>query len=664
MKKKFLLILGILFLFLFAAAIGMHVFLEENSTLVENTGISTREQNYAIAYDDATNLLYLGTRSGRLLAYDADTYALQWESALPAQKPINDIVVRSDLGRIYLGSDDGSIHILRQETGAIEHSLEVQRRIMDLDVSADGTRVVAATKSNSKSNVLVYDLATDEELSNVKYSYLIKKVLFASDMQSIITTDRRGQFCIITPEGEELVTNRKVLNTEIYALERTADGCYFAADNEGAYGIFREDGTVVRSGHAPMIKGANVRSGSIDAAGRVILGTEQGFVYILNEAGELLYDYQQAQGMAVTSLACSGTRIFLTGWGDFVETIELAKLETITALQSSAMLFQVLLYISAAVVLVCLLLYFGWTYNLLRRIQRSFWKHKLAYLLLVPTFTLLILFNYIPAFVAMFRAFTNWSSKNFFAADIRFVGLDNFKRMFTEGYFLVGVKNMLILMLTGFVKTMTMPLLAAWLVYSFRRYRKKSIFRFLFVLPIVVPGLVSALLWKQIYNPGGGLDQILTALGLENLIHVWLGEEKTAIWAIVFMGPPYIGAMPFLLYYGGLSSIDQNLYEAAKIDGATRWNVFWKIQIPMIKPQMKLLLMLQFISSIQDYSSIYLLTGGGPRTATYTPGLELYYNATTFGNYGYACAMGVTMFVFILAGTLIGNRIKAENYGS
>lgn len=84
----------------------------------------------------------------------------------------------------------------------------------------------------------------------------------------------------------------------------------------------------------------------------------------------------------------------------------------------------------------------------------------------------------------------------------------------------------------------------------------------------------------------------------------------------------------------------------------------------MIAPQMKLLIMLGFIGSVQDYGGIYLLTGGGPGVATYTPGLELYYNATMFGNYGYACAMGLVLFVFIMIGTFFNNKIKAENYGS
>ena len=274
------------------------------------------------------------------------------------------------------------------------------------------------------------------------------------------------------------------------------------------------------------------------------------------------------------------------------------------------------------------------------------------------------MFNYTPMFIALTRAFTNWSNKRYTAADIDFVGFENFKKMVTEGYFLIGIKNVVILMLTGFAKTLTMPVIAAWLVYSFKNDRKKYIYRFLFVLPIVVPGLVGSLLWKQIYNPQGGLDQILMALGLEEWIHVWLGEEKTAIWSIVFMGPPYIGAMPFLLYYGGFTSIDASLYEAARIDGASRWDIFWRIQIPMIAPQMKLLIMLGFIGSVQDYGGIYLLTGGGPGVATYTPGLELYYNATMFGNYGYACAMGLVLFVFIMIGTFFNNKIKAENYGS
>lgn len=664
MKKKILLVLAIVFAVVFAATIGLTVYMGQATSLVSDTGIKTGQQNNVIGYDAEIDTFFIGTRSGKLVAYDNATKEVKWEMTLESAKPINAMKVRPATDRAYIASDDNHVYTIDLNTGTILSSIDVQRRVMELDVSTDESKVVVATKSNSNANVMTYDLTTGEQLSNVKYTYLIKYVVFTEDDTNILTADRRGRFSCITPDGDEIFVNDEALHKEIYGFKETVDGGYLAVDNDGNYAVYGKDGATLRLGAAKMVEGADVRGTGIDAKGNIIIGTEQGFVYVMNADNEQIYEYRQANSIAVVDFVADESVMYITGWGDFVEVIELASLETIATLNSLGSLIQTAMIASVILAVVCFLLYFRATYKALCNVGRILWKHKVSYALLVPTFVLLAMFNYTPMFIALTRAFTNWSSKRYTAADMDFVGFENFKKMISEGYFLVGVKNVVILMLTGFAKTLTMPVIAAWLVYSFKSDKKKYIYRFMFVLPIVVPGLVGSLLWKQIYNPQGGLDQILVALGLEEWIHVWLGEEKTAIWSIVFMGPPYIGAMPFLLYYGGFTSIDASLYEAARIDGASRWNIFWRIQIPMIAPQMKLLIMLGFIGSVQDYGGIYLLTGGGPGVATYTPGLELYYNATMFGNYGYACAMGLVLFVFILIGTFFNNKIKAENYGS
>jgi ABC-type polysaccharide transport system permease subunit len=264
-------------------------------------------------------------------------------------------------------------------------------------------------------------------------------------------------------------------------------------------------------------------------------------------------------------------------------------------------------------------------------------------------------------FIAMTRAFTNWSSKRYTAADMDFVGFENFKKMISEGYFLIGVKNVVILMLTGFAKTLTMPVIAAWLVYSFKSDKKKYIYRFMFVLPIVVPGLVGSLLWKQIYNPQGGLDQILVALGLEEWIHVWLGEEKVAIWSIVFMGPPYIGAMPFLLYYGGFTSIDASLYEAARIDGASRLQILWFVNLPGILPTVIITFLLQ-VGRLMNlgYTKILLLQNDLNLEVSTVISTYTYEIGLLGGQYSYSSAIGLFNNIVNITVLLIANYISRK----
>ena len=103
------------------------------------------------------------------------------------------------------------------------------------------------------------------------------------------------------------------------------------------------------------------------------------------------------------------------------------------------------------------------------------------------------------------------------------------------------MKNLVLLIVTGVLKVLTMPLIAAWLVYTVNGNKRKYIYRFLFVLPVVVPVVVMAMTWQKIYDPNIGLlNEVLGVLGMTGLQQVWLGNAKTAIWAIIFMGFPFI----------------------------------------------------------------------------------------------------------------------------
>lgn len=665
MKKKILLVLGIVFTVLFAAALALNMYMSSSSDLLGTTEITTGQQNNKIVYDGTNNVLYLATRTGSLYAIDNATHETKWEFKNEAASPITSIKFDSDTNTVYAGSDDTNVYVIDGATGSVKNTLEVRRRVVDLAVSSDEKLLAVTTKTNNKSNVLVYDINDmSEPLHNTSFTYEMKYLAFTSDDQNLLLTNSRAHFIRTDFDCNEVAIEESSVTGNIMDMVKSANGTYVIVDKRGGWAELDENCNILRNGLFNMVEGANMFSVGVDTEGNIVGGTEQGYIYVVDADGKQIYATRQVNAVAVNGFAFDGEKMYFTGYSDYVDTLDSAALAVAVTLQSLSSVIMIVLVASIVLAVFSFLLYFPVTYKALIKFGKTLWKHKVAYIMIIPTFVLLALFNYTPMVIAVTRAFTNWSSKATTLADIEWVGFYNFQRMFTEGYFLIGIKNIAILAITGMIKTFTMPLIAAWLVYSLNTDRKKYIFRFLFVLPICVPGMVGTLMWGQIFNTGGGLDQILTAVGLEEYIHVWLGEEKTAIWSIVFMGIPYIGAFPFLMYYGGLSSIDNSLYEAARIDGANRWKIFWKIQLPMISPQMKLLFMLQFIGCIQDYGGVYLLTGGGPGTSTYTPGLELYYNATRFGNYGYACAMGLVMFVFIMIGTLINNKIKAENYNS
>ena len=166
------------------------------------------------------------------------------------------------------------------------------------------------------------------------------------------------------------------------------------------------------------------------------------------------------------------------------------------------------------------------------------------------------------------------------------------------------------------------------------------------------------LLWKMIYNPSIGLiNQSLTALGLERYTHAWLAEESLAIWSIVFAGFPWVNVFAFLILLGGLLNINRNIFEAATIDGITIWGRFRRIDVPLIMPQIKLLIVFVFIGSIQDFTGVLVFTGGGPGISTYVPALQMFFQTAEGANLGYAASIGVFLFVLVLGATVVNLKL-------
>jgi len=234
--------------------------------------------------------------------------------------------------------------------------------------------------------------------------------------------------------------------------------------------------------------------------------------------------------------------------------------------------------------------------------------------------------------------------------------LRQFRSLADDRYFWTGIGNLVVLILTGFAKLLV-PLLVAELIFHLRSGRLRYWMRTLFVLQIIVPGVVGILLWVNIYDPNIGLaNKVLRALGFGGLARVWLGDVDTALWSIVFIGFPWVNAFALLIFYGGLISIPGDLFDAAEVDGAGAFRRIVNIHLPLLLGQVRLLVILTFIATVQEFAAIFLTTGGGPGSATYVPSLELYYQAVRFNNFGLAAAIGAVLFVVILVGTILNLR--------
>lgn len=203
---------------------------------------------------------------------------------------------------------------------------------------------------------------------------------------------------------------------------------------------------------------------------------------------------------------------------------------------------------------------------------------------------------------------------------------------------------------------LTLPLLVALLIFRLRARRPAYWYRTLLVLPLVVPSIVTYLVWRWFYSYEGLANILLRWLGRPDAARAWLGEPDLALYGLMFVGFPWAGGLAMLIYLAGLQQIPSETIEAAVVDGVGTWSRFRHIELPLILGQVRLLLVLNLIGSLQQFTLPLVMTSGGPGWATMVPGLRMYHVATGEYRYGYASAIGVALFVVILMLTYLNQR--------
>ena len=272
-----------------------------------------------------------------------------------------------------------------------------------------------------------------------------------------------------------------------------------------------------------------------------------------------------------------------------------------------------------------------------------------AYLFLLPTFALIGVFSYYPALLALYHSLTDWNG--ILLAD--YVGLNNFREMLNDQVLQASLGNMVTVAIWSLVVTLTVPLLVAELIYALRNNRAQYWYRLLFVAPIVVPFVVTLLVWRFIYDPDLGLlNALLERLGI-SFQSRWLGDPDLALYCLLFIGFPFAAGTNVLIYLAGLQSIGESVIDAAKLDGAIGLRRIISIDLPLIMGQVRLLGILSLIGGIQGFGAQLVLTRGGPGYATMVPGMWMYETAFSYSRMGYASAIGTSMFIVILGLTLV-----------
>jgi multiple sugar transport system permease protein len=269
------------------------------------------------------------------------------------------------------------------------------------------------------------------------------------------------------------------------------------------------------------------------------------------------------------------------------------------------------------------------------------------YLYLSPALLLFGVFTFAPLIFAFYLALTDW---DLIASNYDFVWFDNFIRLATDHRFIRAVKNTIYF--SGVTVPVQMALALTIAVLLNARIRLRSLFRAIYFTPVLVPVTVAAIIWLFIFSPSFGImNYLLEQIGLPG--PAWFSDAKWAMPAIMILAVWQNFGYHTIIFLAGLQSIPQDLVEAAHIDGASKWQAFWRITFPLLAPTTFLVLVISVIGSFQVYQTVVLTTGGSPAGATTVIVFELYRNAFEFFNMGYAAAMAVVLFLVIFLLTLL-----------
>jgi len=289
-------------------------------------------------------------------------------------------------------------------------------------------------------------------------------------------------------------------------------------------------------------------------------------------------------------------------------------------------------------------------------LPRQGYRHAMAVLLL-PSLLLIGVFSYYPAVRSLIGGFYQW---NGFSAPA-YAGVSQFRQYLQSPTFGTEAKNLGILVGGSILISLVSQFTAAEIVTRMPP-RAAAVARYVLVLPIVLPPLVLIEVWAYLLQPGSGLiDHVLGAFGLPQ--PTWLSDPSLALVSILLVGFPWISNLGFLIFLGGLQNLPRDVLDAARLDGAGPVRRVLAIDVPLLMPQFRVVVILSAINAVQNFVPILLLTNGGPGTATLVPGLDMYQSAFQNDQYGYGMAIGTLLFVAMLIFTIVAMRALRPRTG-
>lgn len=291
-------------------------------------------------------------------------------------------------------------------------------------------------------------------------------------------------------------------------------------------------------------------------------------------------------------------------------------------------------------------------------------KNKMTpYLFILPGLVLLLLFVYYPIVQNLRYSVLKW---DLFSGSKEFAGFKNYLKMFRSEAFWIAFRNNLFYILISILFQVGFSLVLAAILENMKWRKLSAIYRTTFFVPSLISLTVIGLLFTFVFQPQGILNSFLKTIGLNNLTRGWLGDEVTAIFAVIAVSQWKSIGYTMMLLIVAIQRISTDIMEAAKLDGASKIQSFFHVTVPMIKDTILMIMIITTSGGFLVFNEVYVITNGGPYGSSEVLSTILYKNAFVHGNIGYASAIGNIILIFsaVLAlfqtGAFSGKRKKSK----
>ncbi|MBU9714321.1 carbohydrate ABC transporter permease [Evansella tamaricis] len=278
---------------------------------------------------------------------------------------------------------------------------------------------------------------------------------------------------------------------------------------------------------------------------------------------------------------------------------------------------------------------------------------KVIALYVLPAFLLMMVLVYIPIVLTGYYGLMRWDG----IGAMEFIGLDNYKRLLNDSMFWRSATHSLLLAIFSILS------LVGYLIISLvlaGKIKGADLFRKIYLIPMLLSSVAIAQLWMRIYHPTNGvMNRFLTSIGIENT-PLWLADTNIVLYAIFIPIIWQYAGFYILIYYAALRNVPNELVEAARIDGATPWQIGYKIKLPLIMGVIKVTIVLAVVGSLKYFDLIWVMTQGGPNGASEVIASYMYKQAFNSYNFGYGSAIGFFLLILCLVVTWIIRKLTAD----